>query len=57
MILYMQYSISVLTFSFICIRDKYTTRYTFISDAVDIIIPSAGLGWLKADEGIVGLAG
>ncbi|KAI8639914.1 peroxisomal biogenesis factor 11 [Parasitella parasitica] len=38
-------------------RDKYTTRYTFISDAVDIIIPSAGLGWLKADEGIVGLAG
>lgn len=39
------------------IRDKYTTRYAFIQDAVDIIIPSAGLGYLKVDEGIVGLAG
>ena len=42
---------------FFSIRDKYTTRYAFIQDAVDIIIPSAGLGYLKADEGIVGLAG
>lgn len=38
-------------------KDKYTTRYAFIQDAVDIIIPSAGLGYLKVDEGIVGLAG
>lgn len=39
------------------IRDKYNTRYQFIQDAVDMIIPLAGLGYLKADEGIVGLAG
>ncbi|KAI9261948.1 peroxisomal biogenesis factor 11 [Helicostylum pulchrum] len=38
-------------------KDKYNTRYAFIQDAVDIIIPSTGLGYLKADEGIVGLAG
>lgn len=42
---------------FIKNRDKYNTRYAFIQDTVDIIIPSAGLGYLKADEGIVGLAG
>ncbi|KAI9353106.1 peroxisomal biogenesis factor 11 [Pilaira anomala] len=38
-------------------KDKYNARYAFIQDAVDIIIPSTGLGYLKADEGIVGLAG
>ncbi|CEG68928.1 Peroxisomal membrane protein PMP27 [Rhizopus azygosporus] len=38
-------------------KDKYNTRYQFIQDAVDMIIPLAGLGYLKADEGIVGLAG
>ncbi|KAI9481308.1 MAG: peroxisomal biogenesis factor 11 [Benjaminiella poitrasii] len=38
-------------------KDKYSTKYAFIQDAVDIIIPSAGLGYLKVDEGIVGLAG
>ena len=38
-------------------RDKYNTKYQMIQDAVDAIIPLAGLGYLKADEGIVGLAG
>ncbi|EIE79680.1 hypothetical protein G6F46_004296 [Rhizopus delemar] len=38
-------------------KDKYNTRYQMIQDAVDAIIPLAGLGYLKADEGIVGLAG
>ncbi|OBZ85006.1 Peroxisomal biogenesis factor 11 [Choanephora cucurbitarum] len=37
--------------------DLYNTRYAVIQDAVDAIIPSAGLGYLKVDEGIVGLAG
>ncbi|KAI9248184.1 peroxisomal biogenesis factor 11 [Sporodiniella umbellata] len=38
-------------------KDKYSTRYQMIQDAVDAIIPLAGLSYLKADEGIVGLAG
>lgn len=38
-------------------RDKHNTKYQFVQDAVDAIIPLAGLGLLKADEGIVGLAG
>ncbi|KAI8973214.1 peroxisomal biogenesis factor 11 [Mycotypha africana] len=38
-------------------RDKYNTKYAFVQDAVDIIIPSSNLGYLKADDGIVGLAG
>ncbi|KAI7902185.1 peroxisomal biogenesis factor 11 [Cokeromyces recurvatus] len=38
-------------------KDKYNTKYAFIQDAVDIIIPSTSLGYLKVDEGIVGLAG
>ncbi|EIE84497.1 hypothetical protein RO3G_09207 [Rhizopus delemar RA 99-880] len=38
-------------------KDKHNTKYQFVQDAVDAIIPLAGLGLLKADEGIVGLAG
>ncbi|KAG1140917.1 hypothetical protein G6F37_008702 [Rhizopus arrhizus] len=38
-------------------RDKHNAKYQFVQDAVDAIIPLAGLGLLKADEGIVGLAG
>ncbi|KAG1438369.1 hypothetical protein G6F56_012668 [Rhizopus delemar] len=38
-------------------KDKYSTRYQMVQDAVDAIIPLAGLSYLKADEGIVGLAG
>ncbi|CAO3667559.1 unnamed protein product [Rhizopus stolonifer] len=38
-------------------KDKYNTRYQIVQDAVDAIIPLAGLSYLKADEGIVGLAG
>ncbi|KAI8372391.1 peroxisomal biogenesis factor 11 [Blakeslea trispora] len=37
--------------------DLYNTRYAFVQDAFDAVIPSAGLGYLKVDEGIVGLAG
>jgi peroxin-11B len=38
-------------------REKYNAQYQFMQDAVDTIIPSSALGIIKADEGIVGLAG
>ncbi|CAO3590723.1 unnamed protein product [Absidia cylindrospora] len=38
-------------------KDQFTARYQFVQDACDIIIPTAGLGWIGFDEGIVGIAG
>ncbi|KAI9302999.1 peroxisomal biogenesis factor 11 [Cunninghamella echinulata] len=38
-------------------REKYNTSYQFIQDALDVVIPSSALGWLPADEGIVGIVG
>ncbi|KAI8093680.1 peroxisomal biogenesis factor 11 [Halteromyces radiatus] len=38
-------------------KDQFNTRYQFIQDCCDIIIPTAGLGWIGFDEGIVGIAG
>jgi hypothetical protein len=44
-------------FYFYFFRDQFTARYQFVQDACDIIIPTAGLGWIGFDEGIVGIAG
>ncbi|CAO3636913.1 unnamed protein product [Cunninghamella blakesleeana] len=38
-------------------KDQFTARYQFVQDAWDIVIPTAGLGWIGFDEGIVGIAG
>ncbi|KAG0173614.1 Peroxisomal membrane protein PMP27 [Apophysomyces sp. BC1034] len=38
-------------------RNSFATKYSLVLDAVDIVIPSANLGWLPVDEGVVGIAG
>jgi hypothetical protein len=38
-------------------REKEATTYQLFQDALDFIIPSSTLGWIAADEGVVGLVG
>ncbi|KAI8329949.1 peroxisomal biogenesis factor 11 [Chlamydoabsidia padenii] len=38
-------------------KDQFAARYQFVQDSCDMIIPTAGLGWINFDEGIVGIAG
>ena len=38
-------------------REKEATTYQLVQDALDFIIPSSTLGWVAADEGVVGIVG
>lgn len=38
-------------------RDIQATRLQLISDLCDFTVPSSALGYLKFDDGIIGLAG
>ena len=38
-------------------RDSHSNTYQLLQDFVDIIIPSGNLGWIPADEGMIGIAG
>ncbi|CAO3671847.1 unnamed protein product [Umbelopsis ramanniana] len=39
------------------VKEKEATTYQLFQDALDFIIPSSTLGWVAADEGVVGLVG
>jgi hypothetical protein len=38
-------------------REKEDAVYQLVQDLLDVIIPSSTLGWINADEGIVGIVG
>ncbi|KAH8549398.1 peroxisomal biogenesis factor 11 [Umbelopsis sp. PMI_123] len=39
------------------IKDKEDATYQLVQDALDLVIPSSTLGWINADEGVVGIVG
>ncbi|KAG2221957.1 hypothetical protein INT45_010481 [Circinella minor] len=38
-------------------KDTHSNSYQLLQDLVDIVIPSGNLGWIPADEGVIGIAG
>ncbi|KAI9284626.1 peroxisomal biogenesis factor 11 [Umbelopsis sp. AD052] len=39
------------------VKEKSDATYQLLQDALDFIIPSSTLGWIAADEGLVGIVG
>lgn len=40
-----------------CFREKKDAVYQLVQDAIDFVIPTSSVGWINADEGLVGIAG
>ena len=38
-------------------RERSATSIQLVSDVADLLVPSAALGFLNLDDGVVGLAG
>jgi hypothetical protein len=40
-----------------CHRERFNGRLQLLTDVCDLVLPTSALGWISANDGVVGLAG